>query len=73
MTVGFIKGNRTKQSSPHIFSYSQNLVEKCQIEIIKIEFERNVEDMLTKALPTHKHKKLVCAAGMKLLQKIISS
>ena len=50
--------------------FSQDLVDTRQIEIRKIESENNVVDMLTKALPAYKHKKLVDAAGMKSLQEL---
>ena len=36
MQSGFIKADRTKHISPHIFTYSQDLVESGQIEIRKI-------------------------------------
>ena len=70
MQFGFIKADRTKHISPHIFMFSQDLVDTRQIEIRKIESENNVVDMLTKALPAYKHKKLVDAAGMKSLQEL---
>ena len=67
MQSGFIKADRTKHISPHIFTFSQELVESGQIEIKKIEYENNIADMLTKALPAYKHKRLIEAAGMKSL------
>jgi len=70
MQSGFIKADRTKHISPHIFTFSQDLVDKGQIEIRKIESENNIADMLTKALPAYKHKKLVHAAGMRLLHEL---
>ena len=73
MTTGFIKVDMIKHISPHIFSYTQQLVEKGEMKILKIESKHNVADMLTKALPAYKHKKLICAAGMKSLQELISS
>lgn len=71
MTTSFIKANRTKHISPH--SYTQDLVEKGQLDIRKIVSEHNIADMPTKAPPAYKHKKLVCAAGMKSLHELISS
>ena len=45
MSSGFIKADRTKHISPHIFTYSQVLIDKGQIEIKKIESEHNIADM----------------------------
>ena len=73
MQSGFIKADRIMHISPHIFTYSQDLVESGQIEIRKIESKNNIFDMLTKALPAYKHKKLMYAAGMRSLQDIIPS
>lgn len=73
MSSEFIKADRTKYISPHIFSFTQDLIDKCQIDIQKAESENNVADMLTKALPTCKLRKLVYATGMRTLQEITSS
>jgi hypothetical protein len=62
MQSGFIKADRTKHISPHVFTLSQDLVDKGQIKIRKIESENNIADMLIKALLAYKHKKLVNAA-----------
>ena len=70
MSSGFIKADRTKHISPHIFSFTQDLIDKGQVDIQKVESENNVADMLTKALPAYKHKKLVYAAGMISLQDL---
>ena len=70
MRSGFIKADRTKHISPHISTFCQDLVDKGQIEIRKIESENNIADMLTKALPSYKHKKLVSAARMRLLHEL---
>lgn len=70
MSTGFIKADRTKHISPHIFTYSQDLIESRQLEIRKVESEHNIADMLTKALPTYKHKQLVKAAGMRTLHEL---
>jgi hypothetical protein len=70
MSAGFIKTDRTKHISPHIFIYSQDLIEKGQLEIRKVESEYNVADMLTKALPAYKHKRLVHMAGMRTLHEL---
>ena len=72
MNTGFIKADRVKHISPHIFGYAQDLIETGQIEIRKIESEHNVADMLTKALPAYKHKKLVEDAGMKTLHELLT-
>ena len=73
MTVGFIKADRTKHVSPHIFGFTQDLIEQKQLNIVKIESENNIADMLTKALPAYKHRKLVQAAGLRMLQELTSS
>ena len=73
MQSGFIKADRTKHISPHIFTYSQDLVDSKQIEIRKIESENNISDILTKALPPYKHKKLIYAAEMRSLQELSPS
>jgi hypothetical protein len=70
MQSGFIKANRTKYISPHIFTFSQDLVESGQLVIRKIESENNIADMLTKTLPTYKHKKLIEAVCMKSLSDL---
>ena len=69
MSAGFIKADRTKHVSPHIFGFPQDLVDQKQLSIVKIESENNIADMLTKALPAYKHKKLVYAAGLRTLQE----
>ena len=73
MNTGFIKADRVKHISPHIFGFAQDLIETGQIEIKKIESENNIADMLTKALPAYKHKKLVLEAGMKTLHELTSN
>ena len=70
MSIGFIKVDKIKHISLHIFSYTQDLVEKGQLKIRKVEFEHNIADMLTKALPAYKHKKLVYTTSMRTLQKL---
>jgi hypothetical protein len=70
MESGFINADRTKHISPHIFNFTQDLIDQGQIAIQKIESENNVADMLTKALPAYKHKKLVYAAGMRTLHEL---
>ena len=64
MQSGFIKADRTKHINPHIFTFSQDFVDKGQIEIRKIESKNNIANMLTKTLPAYKHRKLVSAVGM---------
>ena len=72
MSSGFIKADRTKHISPHIFSFTQDLIDKGQLKIQKVESKHNVADMLTKALLAYKHKKLIYAAGMRSLQDLTS-
>ena len=72
MSSGFIKADRTKHVSPHIFGFIQDLVDHKQLSIVKIESENNIADMLTKALPAYKHKKLFYAAGLRTLQELTS-
>lgn len=72
MNIRFIKADRVKHISQHIFSYNQDLIESWQIDIKKIKYEHNVEDMLTKALPAYKHKKLVEDPGMRILHQFTS-
>ena len=67
MSLGFIKADRTKYISPHIFGFTKDLIDKGQVDIQKVESKHNVADMLTKVLPTYKHKKLVYVARMKTL------
>ena len=73
MSIGFIKADRTKHVSPHIFGFTQDLIDQKQLNIVKIEFENNIADMLTKALPAYKHRKLVHAAGLRTLHELTSS
>lgn len=70
MQSEFIKADTTKHISPHIFIFSHDLVDTCQIEIKNIESKNNIDNMLTKALPAYKYKKLVDAAGMKSLKEL---
>ena len=72
MNTRFIKADRVKHINPHIFGFAQDLIETRQIKIKKIESEHNIADMLTKALPAYKHKKLVEDVGMKTLHKLTS-
>lgn len=69
---GYIKADRTKHISPHLFGYTQELIESKQVEATKVASADNLADLLTKALPPHKHRKLVHAAGMRLLSEITS-
>jgi hypothetical protein len=71
MNMEYIKADRVKHISPHIFGFTQHLIESNQIEIRKIESENNIADMLTKALPAYKHKKLVEKVGMRSLQELL--
>jgi hypothetical protein len=69
INTGFIKADRVKHINPHIFGFTQDLIEFGQVVIRKIESENNLVDMLTKALPAYKHKKLVEEARMRTLQE----
>ena len=73
MNTSFIKADRVKHISPHIFGFAQNLIETGQIETKKIKSEINIADMLTKALPAYKHRKLVEKAKMKTLHELAST
>ena len=70
--AGFIKTNRVKHISPQIFGFTQELIQSGQIEIKKIESAHNKVDMLTKALPTYTHRRLVQMSRVKLLHELIS-
>jgi len=69
--AGFIKTDRVKHISPHLFGYTQDLVETKQIEVKKIESAHNIADIMTKALPAYTHRRLVQEAGMRLLHEIV--
>ena len=68
--AGFIKSDRTKHIDPQIFSYTQDLITTGQIEVQKVESAHNIADLLTKALPAYIHRRLVQAAGMRLLHEL---
>ena len=70
VATGFIKADRVKHISPTLFGFMQDLVESGQVTVTKIESAKNISDMLTKALPTHKHRVLMHAAGMRSLQEL---
>ena len=70
VSFGFIKADRVKHISPHLFGYTQDLTETKQIEIKKIASTNNIADVLTKALPTPQHHKLIIAAGMRTLTEL---
>ena len=67
VSSGFIKADRVKHISPHLFGYIQDLTEIKQIEVKKIASANNIADVLTKALPAPQHRKLINAAGMRTL------
>jgi hypothetical protein len=71
MNMRFIKADRVKYISPHIFGFTQDLIKSNQIEIRKIESKNNITDMLTKVFPVYKHNKLVEKRGMKSLQELL--
>jgi hypothetical protein len=72
VTNGFIKADRTKHISPHIFGFTQDLIESRQIEVKKVQSSHNIADMLTKALPAYTHRRLVQEAGMRSLQDLVT-
>ena len=63
----FIKAHRVKHINPHLFGYTQDLMETKQIEIMKIASADNIADVLTKALPAPQHRTLIIAVGMRTL------
>jgi hypothetical protein len=70
VSSGFIKADRVKHISPHIFGYTQDLTDTKQIEAKKVASAENIADVLTKALPAHQHRKLIAAAGMRTLSEL---
>ena len=70
VSSGFIKADRVKHISPHLFGYTQDLTETKQIEVKKIASADNIADVLTKALPAPQHRKLITAAGMRTLTEL---
>lgn len=48
----------------------EDLVEASQVTIAKTEYTKNISDMLTKALPTYRHRELVRAVGVETLQRL---
>ena len=70
VATGFIKADRVKHISPTLFGFMQDLVETGQLTVTKIESARNISDMLTKALPSHKHRELTRAGGMRSLHEL---
>ena len=71
--AGFIKNDRVKHIDPQIFSYTQELITSGQIQVQNVESAHNIADLLTKALPAYTHRRLVQAAGMRLLHEISSN
>jgi len=71
--AGFIKSENTKHVNPQIFSFTQELISGGCIDVQKVESAHNLADFLTKPLPAHHHRRLVEAAGMKLLHELISN
>lgn len=73
VSSGYIKSNRVKHISPHLFSYTQDLMETSQIVARKIASAKNIADILIKALPAPHHQKLIAAAGMRTLSELIDN
>lgn len=71
--AGFIKTDNTKHVDPQIFTFTQQLISAGKIEIQKVESAHNLADFLTKALPAHTHRRLIQAAGMKLLHELLTN
>jgi hypothetical protein len=72
VSSGFIKAERVKHISPHLFGYTQDLIETNQIQVKKIPLADNIADVLTKTLPAPQHRKLITTAGMRTLSKLDS-
>ena len=70
MSSGFIKVDRTTHINPHIFGFKRDLIEHKQLVIQKMESENNIANVLTKALPAYKHKKLIYIARMRSLHEL---
>jgi hypothetical protein len=70
VSYGFIKADRVKHINPHIFGYIQDLTKTEQIEVKKIALADNIAALLTKALPTPQHRKLISVAGMRTLTEL---
>lgn len=70
VATDFIKAHDVTPITPNLFGYMQYLVETNQVVVTKIESEKNISDMLTKALPAYQHREFVCAVGMKRLQEL---
>jgi hypothetical protein len=70
ISSGFIKADRIKHISPHIFGFTQDLVKNQQIAVKKVASTDNIADFLTKALPAHQHQKLIFSAGMRTLTEL---
>lgn len=71
--AGFIKTDNTKHVDPQIFTFTQELITAGKIEVQKVESAHNLADFLTKALPAHTHRRLIQAAGMKLLHELLTN
>ena len=55
----FIKTDRVKHICPQIFGFTQDLIQSGKIKVKKIDLAHNIADMMTKALPTYTHRRLV--------------
>ena len=69
---GFIKSDRVKYIFPQIFGFTQDLIQSKQIEVQKVEYAHNLADMLTKALATYTHRRLVQKSGMRFLHELVT-
>lgn len=57
--AGFIKIDWVKHICPHIFGFTQDLIQSRHIEVNKVDLAHNIADKLTKTLPTYTHRRLV--------------
>ena len=66
-----MKTNRVKHICPWIFGFTQDLIQSGQIEVKKVDSAHNIVDMLTKALPSYTHRRLVQEVGLRLLHEMV--
>ena len=68
MKEGFIKGDKTKDISPKLFS-AHELQKAKVIEVRQIRSNENLSDLFTKSLPKCTFQKLVQSIGLRQLTK----
>ena len=69
--VGFIKTSQVKHIYPHIFGFTQYLIQSGHIEVKKVDSAHNVIDMLIKVISAYINRRLVHEVGMILLHEIV--